>query len=134
MIGDKKYWSLGSRNGGQYTVYQDFVLNCMIIFTVQSILDKKVRLTPTQWNHTIFRHKELKGQEEKLKETLQKPEIVLYSDIDDNYQYYRLYSTTPVSEKYLLVVVKHLNGEGFIITAFFLREIRKKGKVKVYEK
>lgn len=87
----------------------------------------KVRLTRTQWNHTIFRHKELKGQEEKLKQTLQEPEIVLYSNIDDNYQYYRLYSTTPVSEKYLLTVVKHLNGEGFIITAFFSSRNKEKG-------
>jgi len=51
---------------------------------VQSILDKNVRLTRAQWNHAIFRHKELKGQEEKLKQTLQEPEIVLYSDFDRN--------------------------------------------------
>ena len=106
----------------------------MIIFTVKSILDKKVRLTHTQWNHTIFRHMELQGQEEKVKQTLQQLQIVFYSASDDNYHYYRLYSTTPVTKKYLLLIVKHLNGEGFIITAFFLREIRKKGKVKVYER
>jgi len=91
----------------------------MIIFTGQSILDRKVRLTRAQWNHIIFRHRELKGQEEKVKQTLQEPEIVFYSESDDNYHYYRLYSKTPVSKKYLLIIVKHLNGEGFIITAFF---------------
>ena len=77
---------------------------------------------------------ELQGQEEKVKQTLQQPQIVFYSASNDNYHYYRLYSTTPVTKKYLLLIVKHLNGEGFIITAFFLREIRKKGKVKVYER
>ena len=106
----------------------------MILFTVQSVLDRKIRLTHNQWNHTTYRHKELQSQEEKLKQTLQEPDIVFYSETDDNYQYYRFYSLTPVSQKYLLIIVKPLNGEGFIITAFFLREIRRKGKVKVYEK
>jgi hypothetical protein len=39
-----------------------------------------------------------------------------------------------VTEKYLLLVVKHLNDEGFIITAFFVARIRKEGKEVKYEK
>lgn len=106
----------------------------MVIFEVQSCLNKKVRLTRTQWDHTVFRHRELKGQEEKIIQTLQEPEIVLYSQTDDNYQYYRYYPNTPVNGKYLLDIVKHLNNEGFVITVFFLRKIKEKGKVMVYER
>ena len=74
------------------------------------------------------------GQEEKIKPTLQDPDLVLYSSGDDNYQYYKFFPKTPVEEKHLLVVAKHMNDEGFIITAFFVRKVKEKGKVKVYEK
>jgi len=66
--------------------------------------------------------------------TLQDPDFVLYSKDDDNYQYHKFFSETPVTEKHLLVVVKHLDDEGFVITAFFLRKIKEKGKVRVYER
>lgn len=81
-----------------------------------------------------LKHKELLGQESKIRLSLQDPDFVLYSQSDDNYQYHRLFAKTPVSEKHLLVVVKHLDGEGFVITAFFLTKIREKRKVKVYER
>lgn len=106
----------------------------MVIFEIRSCLNKKVRLTRTQWDHTVFRNRELRGQKEKIIQTIQHPEIVLYSQTDDNYQYYRYYSNNPVCGKYLLAIVKHLNDEGFVITAFFLRKIKEKGKVKVYER
>jgi hypothetical protein len=34
----------------------------------------------------------------------------------------------------ILLIIKHLNGEGFIITGFFVSKIRMKNKVLVYEK
>ncbi len=85
----------------------------MIIFTVQSKLDKNVRLTKTQWDHITFRHSELIGQSEKVLEVLQEPDIVLYSEMEDNYQHYKYYFKTSIGPKYLLVIVMHLNGDGF---------------------
>jgi hypothetical protein len=104
----------------------------MNIFEIRSQLDKHIRLTKTQWEHITLKHKELHGQESKIRLTLQDPDFVLYSQSDGNHQYHRLFKETPVSEKHLLVIVKHLNGEGFVITAFFLSKIREKGKVKIY--
>jgi len=46
----------------------------------------------------------------------------------------KFFSKTPMEEKHLLVVAKHTNDEGFIITAFFVRKVKEKEKVKVYEK
>jgi hypothetical protein len=37
-----------------------------------------------------------------------------------------------VTEKYLLMVAKHLNDAGFIITAFFVSKIKKEGKEVIY--
>jgi len=36
---------------------------------------------------------------------------------------------TPVTEKYLLVAIKTLNREGFIVTAFFTDRVKKGGFV-----
>jgi hypothetical protein len=97
-------------------------------------LDRAIRLTKTQWEHIIAKHHELREQEPKIRTALQDPDFVLYSKSDDNYQYHRLFADTPVGEKHLLVVVKHLNSEGFVITAFFVSKVREQGKVKIYER
>ncbi|MBI4171107.1 MAG: hypothetical protein HY514_05385 [Candidatus Aenigmarchaeota archaeon] len=39
--------------------------------------------------------------------------------------FYKLYDKTPVTRKYLLVAVKVLDKEGFVITAFFTEKIKK---------
>ena len=39
--------------------------------------------------------------------------------------FYKLYAKTPVTQKFMLVVVQILNGEGFIVTAFFTDKIKK---------
>jgi len=104
----------------------------MTIFEVLSKQGVNVRLTKTQWDHIALRHKELEDQKDKIKETLQDPLFILYSATDHNYQYYRYYSKTPVTDKYLLVIVKKTNSHGFIITAFFVGKIKEKGKVRIY--
>ena len=64
--------------------------------------------------------------------TLQQPDFVLYSYQDDNFQYYKYFKETPVSEKYLLTIVRHLNVEGFVITSFWVEKIKNGGKEVVY--
>ena len=39
--------------------------------------------------------------------------------------FYKLYAKTPVTQKFMLVAVQILNGEGFIVTAFFTDKIKK---------
>jgi hypothetical protein len=60
----------------------------------------------------------------KIKKTLAEPEIVRRSQKDpDVYLYYRRYKRSPVSDKYLLVVVK-MTGSPFVITAFFTNRLK----------
>lgn len=108
----------------------------MVIFETISNLSKRIRLINVQWVHIIHKHRELDSQLQKMIHTLQDPDVVYYCPREENYQYYKYFEQTPVTEKYLLLVVKHLNDEGFIITAFFISEgkIRKTGKVVVYGK
>ena len=70
----------------------------------------------------------------KIKATLKEPDSVWYSSKEENHHFYKWFEATPVSEKYLLVVVKFLNDEGFVVTAFFVSRMRRKDKVLVYGK
>jgi len=82
--------------------------------------------------HIEARHKELRGQLDKMKLTLVEPDAVYHSVLEETYHYYKKFSSTPISEKFLLLVAKHEDGEGFIITAFFVATVRTREKVLVY--
>ena len=103
-----------------------------ILIKVTSVLSKRIRLTYTQWKHITEKHREVDSQLKLIQETLVDPEFVLYSPSEENFQYYRFQKDSPVTDKYLLVVVKHLNQEGFIITAFFVRKVKLREKEVVY--
>jgi len=69
------------------------------------------------------------GQIEKIKQTLLEPEQIVRSRIDPEVElFYRYYDNTPVSEKYLCVVLKTLIDRRFIITAYFTDTV-KEGQV-----
>ncbi len=102
------------------------------VFEVTSRLGTKIRLSDIQWSHIEVRHKELRGQLDEMKLALIEPDTVYYSAAEETYHYYKKFSRTPVSEKFLLLVSKHQDGEGFIITAFFVARIRRQKKVLVY--
>src|SRR3989338_2307763 len=95
-----------------------------IYFEVTSKLDKRVYVTKLRWSLIIkTKHLEIEGKEEEVKETLTEPDEIRQSVSDDSvYLYYKNYGKLMVS-----VVVKHKNGDGFIITAYFTDKI-KEGK------
>jgi hypothetical protein len=97
----------------------------MIVFEIEDKFKRKVRLTKERQLH-IFIRIEMKGQESRIKQTLIEPDEVRVSLKDRTVLlYYRLYKRTPVTEKYMLVIVKVLNKEGYIITAFYTDRIKK---------
>lgn len=106
----------------------------MIVFEVRCVLKKLIRLTKNQWAHIKRRHPEMEFQEEKMKAALENPDEVYYSKGEETYHYYKFFKSTPVTEKFLTVVVKHLNEDGFVITSYFVHEIGKRDMVTVWEK
>lgn len=70
----------------------------------------------------------MKGREKEVKTILKDPDVIEESEKDHTVCIYYKYINT----RYYCVVVKHENGDGFIITAFPVDKI-KKGK-KIYEK
>jgi hypothetical protein len=101
----------------------------MAVFEIVSKDKKKIRLTELQWAHISLRHPELKNQIDKIILTLREPEFIYYSPQEKNYHYYKFFKETPVTDKYLLLIIKYINGDGFVITAFFVSKIKVKGKV-----
>ena len=67
-------------------------------------------------------HSEISGQLDKIEETLSKPDIIVRSRTDPDIElFYRHYNITPVTEKYLCVIVKILVGDIFIYNCIFHR-------------
>jgi len=62
---------------------------------------------------------------EEIKEALQKPDKITTFSFDEDIKYYYKYVKSRASSaKYLLAIVKYLNGEGYIITSYFVRHIK----------
>lgn len=83
-----------------------------------------MRLTNERLEHIEARN-EMKNQLVKIRETLSKPEKVLLSNHDEEvYLYYKNYPKTPVTNKFLSVIVNITSDDAFILTAFFTDKIK----------
>jgi len=87
-----------------------------------------VRLTEERMAH-IHEHPEMQGMENTVAETLSEPELVIRSLSDEQARlYYRSYSDTPVGAKLLCVVVKMVDTDAFVVTAY-LTDRLKRGEI-----
>ena len=98
----------------------------MNIFEIPDKTGRKIRLTKKQWSHITSPsspHAYMKNYLKEIEQTLGKPDKILNSIYDERKaSYYTYYKK---KNNYLRVLVKYLNGEGFIITAYFIKNIRK---------
>ena len=86
---------------------------------------QKVRLTDERLAH-ILKHTEMHGQENYIAETLLTPDSIFLSHHDPAvHLYHKLFDKTPVTRKYLLVAVKYIENDAFIITSFFTSREKK---------
>jgi len=80
----------------------------------KDIHNRRIRLTHERQEHIKVDHPEMYGQIDKIQETLSNPDIIVRSRTDSEVElFYRHYIITPVTEKYLCVVVKALVGDIF---------------------
>jgi hypothetical protein len=87
---------------------------------------RQVRLTSERQEHIEVDHPEMSVQIDKIRDTLINPDMIVKSRTDDAVElFYRHYNATPVTEKYLCVVVKILLSDLFIITAYFTDTIKR---------
>ena len=68
----------------------------------------------------------MSGQMDRVKDTLLNPDTIVRSRTDPDVElFYRHYDATPVTEKYLCVVVKRSTDDPFIITAYFTNSTKR---------
>lgn len=97
-----------------------------IYFRVRSVLNVQVRITEEYWDFLItVKHPPLRDREQDVKTTLQDADEVRVSKVDAKvFLYYK-----KMDKRFICVVVRHLNGEGFIISAY-PTDAKKEGQVK----
>ena len=95
------------------------------VFEVTDKTSRQIRLTRERWSHIVKTHPYMTNYINEIKETLALPSQItdFGEDLDVRY-YYRYYKERPFPSKFLLVIVKYLNGTGYLITAYFEKHIR----------
>jgi|SRR3989344_5226230 len=85
------------------------------LFIIKSVLGKQVRTHPSYWNKIINqKHPEANLNIKHIKETLSQSDCVYQSQHSKNIYLY----TKKFKQQTIIVVVKHLNSDGFIITSY----------------
>lgn len=93
-----------------------------IYFEAKTPLNKEIRITKEYWDFIVtIKHPVMDGREKDVVTSLEHPEFVRKSTKDKRvYLYYRSIG----NKKYICVVCKHLNGEGFIITTYITDRVK----------
>lgn len=93
---------------------------------IEDVFKRKIRFSFERKRHIESNHPEMFREMNKINATLQNPDIVVQSKIDDKVElFYRNFKNTPVGEKYLCVAVKAIYDNCFIITSYFTDAIKK---------
>ncbi len=87
--------------------------------------NRSIRLTNERLAH-ILTHPEMAGMESLIADTLKTPKLVRKSRSDNNAElFYRFYTQTLIGDKWLCVVVKYLDDDAFVVTAYFTDKPKK---------
>jgi hypothetical protein len=89
---------------------------------------RPVRFTEERLEHMLDSHPEMRGQVDRIAQTLSEPERIVRSRTDPDAELSdREYDETPVTRKFLCAVVKGIDDR-FLVTAYFTDSI-KRGEV-----
>lgn len=79
-------------------------------------------MSKERWKHISEEHPEVAAFLQDFSAVLENPLKIIADEYDEQVNYY--YKHFKDTAKYLLLLVKYLNGKGYIITAYFVRNIR----------
>ncbi len=92
------------------------------IFEITDKTGRKIRLTKRQWAHITKKHPYIEKYIEEIKETLISPDKLM--NYSEKGYYYRNYKYLKKPNYFILVIIKYLNGDGFIITSYLEERIK----------
>ena len=96
----------------------------MLLFEIKDKSGRTIYLTQERWKHISKEHPNISGKIEEIKNILTNPVIITESEKNVNVKFYYKYYKKAKFKKYLLVIVRYLNGKGFIITSFYIDKIQ----------
>lgn len=91
-----------------------------MIFEITDKTGRKIHLSKERGSHIKKDHPDV--EEEEIKLTLQKPIKIIYKGKNKHF-YYQYFKYKKFPSKFIRVIVKYLNGEGFVISAYFVKNI-----------
>jgi len=95
-----------------------------ILFEIVDVFGKRIRTTQSYWHKIIAqKHTEFTYTSDDVITTLTHPDSVYQSVTDDTIALYR----KEMKDDTMIVVAKHLNGEGFIVTVYQTTKTKVKG-------
>ena len=96
------------------------------VFIVSDRFERKIYLSEERWNHIIYEHPDVSEKLYEIEDIIKNPLIIITDEDDESVKYYyKYYKHMKQKAKYLMVAVRYLNGEGYIITSFYTDKIRK---------
>lgn len=80
---------------------------------------RQIRFPEERWQHIIGRHRDMEAISHTIPETLLDPDFVLRDPTNPNAGrlYYRWYNWENANDKWVMVSVKMLVGDAFVLTA-----------------
>ena len=102
------------------------ILSKNLLFEVTDIFGKRIRTSKNWWLHIVKdKHQDISDKLELVKDTIGKPDEVRQSEKKSYiYLYYKKWV-----QFWICVVTRHLNGDGFLMTAYITTKTKKKGNL-----
>lgn len=93
------------------------------VFEITDKTKRKIHLTKERWReHIKLEHSDVEVNE--IESTLKNPDTIIQVK-EDVYHYYKYFKHRNSKSKHLKIIVKYLNGRGFVVTAYYVRTVRK---------
>ena len=94
------------------------------IFDVTDKTGRKIHLTDERWKHIRKKHPEIESSE-LLQEAIEKSDKITNTHLDPKVNYFwKHYKNRLGHDKFLLVVVKYLNGDGYVLSSYYEDKIQ----------
>lgn len=94
------------------------------LFEITDKSGRKVHLSEKQWAHIRKKHPEVEDFD-MLREGIEKFDKVTNYGYDSSVHYfYKYFKHKQLPNRYLCIAIKYLNGEGYVITAYFDKGIK----------
>lgn len=93
-----------------------------LAFEVRTPSWKRIRSTTSHWEYILnFKHPDIKERLQDVVQSLTNPDEIRLSRVDPNIH---LYYRSIRLDRWIVAVIKILNGEGFLVTAYITGNIK----------